>query len=249
VTAGNAGAAYAWAGRELGIPITVVMAEAAVPSKIEASRGYGAEVILHGATAGEAFSEMERIRDERGLVQVHPFDDRDVIAGNGTIGLEIIEDLPDVDVLVGGVGGGGMLSGTAIAVKESRPAVRVYGVEPDTSNALQLAIEAGEPIPVEPGSVADGLAAPYAGTRTLAVAQRYWDDIVIVDDPTILGGLRFALERTKQVLEPAGSAALGAVLAGLVPIRDGESVCVVLSGGNVEVDRLGELLAAARPLI
>ena len=208
---------------------------------------YGAEVILHGAHVGETFAEMERLRDERGLTFVHPFDDPEVIAGHGSIGLEILEDLPDVDVVVVGVGGGGLISGVAAAIKESRPATRVFGVEPTESNAVQLAIAAGEVVRIEPKSVADGLGAPFAGEWTLALTRRYLDGIVLLDDPTILAGMRFAAERMKQVLEPAGAAALAAVLFGRVPLRDGDRVCVVASGGNVEISRLGELLAAAAP--
>lgn len=248
MSAGNAGQAYAWAGRAAGVPVTVVMQEAAVRSKVNACLGYGAEVVLHGADVGEAFAEMHRLRDERGLTFVHPFDDPAVIAGHGSIGLEILEDLPEVDVVVVGVGGGGLISGIAAAIKETRPATRVYGIEPTEANAVQLAIAAGEIVRIQPRSVADGLGAPFAGEWTLAMCRRYLDDIILLDDPTILGGVRFAAERMKQVLEPAGAAALAAVLYGLVPIRAGERVCVVASGGNVDVSRLGELLAAARPL-
>jgi threonine dehydratase len=247
LSAGNAAQAYAWAGRAAGVAVTVVMPQAAVRSKVEASLDYGAEVILHGAHVGETFAEMERIRDERGLNFVHPFDDPEVIAGHGPMGLEILEDLPDVDVVVVGVGGGGLISGVAAALKESRPATRVFGVEPEDSNAVQLAIAAGEVVRIDPKSVADGLGAPFAGVWTLAMCRRYLDGIVLLDDPTILAGMRFAAERMKQVLEPAGAAALAAVLFGRVPLRDGDRVCVVASGGNVEVSRLGELLAAAAP--
>ena len=247
LSAGNAGQAYAWAGRAAGVAVSVVMPADAVRSKVEACLDYGANVVLHGAHVGETFAEMERIRDERGLTFVHPFDDPEVIAGHGAVGLEILEDLPDVDVVVVGVGGGGLISGVAAALKESKPSVRVFGVEPELSNAMQLAIEAGEVVRIQPKSVADGLGAPFAGAWTLAMCRRYLDGIVLLDDPTILGGLRLAAERMKQVLEPAGAAALAAVLYGRVPIRDGERVCVVASGGNVEVSRLGELLAAAAP--
>ncbi|HET9519681.1 MAG TPA: threonine/serine dehydratase [Candidatus Limnocylindrales bacterium] len=248
LSAGNAAQAYAWAGRAAGVAVTVVMPAAAVRSKVDASRDYGAEVILHGAHVGETFAEMQRLADERGLTFVHPFDDPEVIAGHGSIGLEILEDLPDVDVVVVGVGGGGLISGIAAAIKEARPATRVYGIEPTESNAMQLALDAGEIVRIQPRSVADGLGAPFAGEWTLAMCRRYLDGIILLDDPTILAGVRFAVERMKQVLEPAGAAALAAVLFGRVPIADGERVCVVASGGNVEVGALGELLAAAAPL-
>ena len=179
---------------------------------------------------------------------MHPFDDPELIAGHGSAGLEILEDLPDVDVVVVPVGGGGLISGIATAVREVRPATRVYGIEPEGANAMRLALDSGAPVRIEPKTVADGLTAPFAGAWTLAACQRYLEDVIVIDDATILGGLRFAIERMKQVLEPAGAAALAAVLYGRVPIRDGETVCVVASGGNVEVSRIGQLLEAAAPL-
>jgi threonine dehydratase len=245
LSAGNAGQAYAWAGRTAGVAVTVVMPAGAVRSKVEACVGYGARVVLHGAHVGEAIAELERIRDEEGLEYVHPFDDPAVIAGNASVGLELLEDLPDVDVAVVGVGGGGLISGVAAALKQRRPGVRVYGVEPERSNAMTLALERNEVVQIQPDSVADGLGAPFAGVWTLAMCRRYLDGVILLDDPTILAGMRFAIERLKQVLEPAGAAALAAVLAGRIPIRDGERVAVVLSGGNVEVGRLGALLEAA----
>jgi threonine dehydratase len=248
VSAGNAAQAYAWAGASAGVAVTVVMPAAANRSKVDACLGYGAEVVLHGAQIGETFAEMERLVVERNLTFVHPFDDPDVIAGHGSVGFEILDDLPDVDVVVVGVGGGGLISGIAAAIKETRPATRVYGVEPEGSNAMQLSLDAGEVVRIQPQSVADGLGAPFAGVWTLAMCQRYLDGIVLLDDPTILAGLRFAAERTKQLLEPAGAAALAAVLFGRLPIASGERVCVVASGGNVDIGRLGELIAAAAPL-
>ncbi|MDQ3127408.1 MAG: threonine/serine dehydratase [Chloroflexota bacterium] len=248
MSAGNAGQAYAWAGREAGVPMTVVMAVTANPTKVQACRDYGAEVVLEGAHVGEGFLALERIRAERGLTFVHPFEDAAVIAGHGSAGLEILDDLPDVDVVVVGVGGGGLISGVAAALKERRPVVRVYGVEPTGAAAMALAFAADEPVTINPVTVADGLAAPFAGALTLAMCQRYLDGLVELDDPTILAGVRFAMERMKQVLEPAGAAALAAVLFGRIPIRDGERVCVLASGGNVDVARLGELLAMAAPL-
>ena len=248
LSAGNAGQAYAWAGANAGVPVTVVMPEGAVRSKVEACLGYGARVILHGTHVGDTFAEMERIRDAEGLTFVHPFDDPAVIAGNGTVGLELVDDMPDVDVVVVGVGGGGLISGIASAVKARRPSARIVGVEPERSNAVSLALERNEIVTIQPQSVADGLGAPFAGRWTLAITRRLVDDIVLLDDATILAGLRFALERLKQVVEPAGAAALAAVLAGRVPLQDGERVAVVVSGGNVEMSRLGDLLAAAGTL-
>lgn len=248
LSAGNAGQAYAYVGGTAGVRTTVVMQADAVRSKVDACLGYGAEVVLHGSNVGEAFAEMERLRDERGLTFCHPFDDPDVIAGHASAGFEILEDLPDVDVVVVGIGGGGLISGVAAAIRETRPGVRVYGVEPTESDAMSRALAVGEVVRIQPRTVADGLGAPFAGAWTMAMCARYLEGIVLIDDPTILAGLRFALERMKQVLEPAGAAALAAVLTGRIPIRDGERVCVVASGGNVAVDRLGEFIATAAPL-
>ena len=248
LSAGNAGQAYAWAGAAAGVPVTVVMPEGAVRSKVEACLGYGARVILHGEHVGDTFAEMQRIRDAEGLTFVHPFDDPAVIAGNGTVGLEILDDVPDVDVVVVGVGGGGLISGIASAVKARRPEARVIGVEPERSNAMSLAHERGEVVTIQPQSVADGLGAPFAGRWTLAITQRLLDGIVLLDDATILAGMRFAVERLKQVVEPAGAAALAAVLAGRIALTECERAVVVISGGNVEVSRLGELIAGAGTL-
>jgi threonine dehydratase len=248
LSAGNAAQAYAWAAAAAGIGATVVMPAAAVRSKVDACLGYGAEVVLHGNNVGEAWEKVQELVRERGLVYCHPFDDPDVIAGNGSVGLEILDDLPAVDVVVVGVGGGGLISGVAAALKESRPSVRVYGVEPVLSNAVGLALAARAIVPISPASVADGLGAPFAGEWTLAMVERYVDGMVLLDDPSILAGVRFAAERMKQVLEPAGAAALAAVLFGRIDIATGERVCVVASGGNVEMGRLGELLAGAAPL-
>ena len=157
LSAGNAGQAYAWAGRTAGVSVTVTMPAGAVRSKVEACLGYGARVVLHGAHVGETVAEMERIRDAEGLTYVHPFDDPAVIAGHASIGFELLDDLPDVDVVVVGVGGGGLISGVAAALKERRPSVRVYGVEPEESKAVTIGLERNEVVRIEPHSVADGL--------------------------------------------------------------------------------------------
>lgn len=245
ISAGNAAQGYAYAGQVNGIPVTVVMPADANPTKAAACRGYGAEVVLEGADVGDTLAAMERIRAERDLVFCHPYDDPDWIAGTGTAGLEILEDLPGVDVVVVGVGGGGLISGIAGAIGQRRPSARVYAVEPEGSDALRRGLEAGRPVRLTPRSVADGLNGPFAGEWNIAMARRYVADVILVPDDEILAGLRFALERLKQVLEPAGVAALGALLTGRIPVDDGERVCVVLSGGNVDMARLGELVAAA----
>jgi len=248
LSAGNHAQGVALAAREAGVHAVVMMPAGAVRSKVEACRGYGAEVILFGEHVGETWARMDEVQAERGLTFVPPFDDPWIIAGQGTVGLEILDDLPDVDVVVAGIGGGALWSGTAAAIKETRSGVRVYGVEPLTSNSMSLALERGEIVRIQPMSVADGLGSPFAGEWTLAMTKRYVDGIALLDDATILAGMRFALERMKQLVEPAGAAALAAVLFGHVPIHDGERVCVIFSGGNVDPGRLGELLAGAAPL-
>ncbi len=249
VSAGNAGQGYAFAGAAFGVPVTVVMPAGANPSKVQAVAGYGARVVMEGDDVGATFGVMQRIRDEQGLVFCHPYDDPDVIAGHGSAGLEILDDLPDVDVVVVGMGGGGLISGVAAAIRGVRPAARVYGVEPTGSNAVTLGLAAGAPVSVQSRSVVDGLSAPFAGELPLAMIGALVEDVILIDDATILGGMRFAMERMKQVVEPAGAAALAATLTGRVPLRAGETVAVVLSGGNVDVSRLGEFLAAAGPLV
>ena len=247
-SAGNHAQAVAYHGRRLGIPVTIVMPVSTPTMKVTQTEGHGATVILYGERFDDAHAHAKELEAEQGLVFVHPFDDPAVIAGNGTAGLELIEDVPDVDVVVVGVGGGGLISGIAAAVKGRRPGARVIGIEPEGSNALSLALGRNEIVTIQPRSVADGLNAPFAGLWTMAMARRHVNEIVLIDDATILGGLRFGLERLKQVMEPAGAAALAAVLAGRVTLRDGERVAVVVSGGNVEVGRLGDLVAGAGAL-
>jgi threonine dehydratase len=248
LSAGNHAQGVALAAHEAGVHATVMMPSGAVRSKVDACRGYGAEVILCGEHVGETWARMDEVAAERSLTFVPPFDDPAIIAGQGTVGVEILDELPNVDVVVAGIGGGALATGIAAAIKEARPGVRVYGVEPEISNAVSLALERGEIVRIQPLSVADGLNSPFAGDWTVAMARRYLDGIVLIDDATILAGVRFALERMKQLVEPAGAAALAAVLFGRVPLRAGDRVCVVLSGGNVEMGRLGELLAGAAPL-
>ena len=248
VSAGNAAQGYAYAGAALGVPVTVVMPAAANRTKAAAAAGYGARVVLEGDHVGETFAAKDRIAEEEGLTFCHPFDDAAVMAGHGSAGLELLEDLPEVDVVVVGIGGGGLISGVAAAVKALRPGARIYGIEPEGSDAISQGLAAGQSVRITPKSVADGLNAPFAGELTLAVIGAVVDEVIRIDDATILGGLRFAVERMKQVLEPAGAAGIAAVLYGHVPIEAGETVCVVASGGNVDIGRIGQLLEAAAPL-
>ncbi len=245
MSAGNHAAAVAYAASASRIPVTVVMPVGSSRAKAEAAAGYGATVELSGAHVGETYQRLLQLQAEHGSVYVPPFDDPRVIAGQGTAGLEILADLPRVDVVVAGVGGGGLLAGVAAAVKQASPGVRVYGVEPVGSIAMTAALAAGRPIDVLPVSIADGLGAPFAGAWTLDLFRRYVDEVIVVEEQVIAHGMRFALERMKQLLEPAGAAALGALLSGAVPVREGDVVCVIASGGNVDLDRVPTLLAMA----
>lgn len=242
---GNHGQAVAYAGAAVGVPVTVVMPAVATEAKIAATAGYGAAVILHGAHFGEALAHAEALRDAHGLTMIHAYDDPMVIAGQGTVGLEILEDLPTVDVVVVGAGGGGLIGGIVSAIKAIRPACRVYAVEPVGSDALRRGVEAGHPVRITPTTIADGLGAAAAGEWTLPIAKELLDGFVLLDEPTIARGVVFALERMKLLLEPAGAAALAAVLAGQVPVRGGETVACVASGGNVDLHRLPDILALA----
>jgi threonine ammonia-lyase medium form len=243
VSAGNHAQALAWAAAADGVPCTVVMPETADPAKVEASRAYGAEVVLHG-DVHDAFDECFRLRDTRGLFFVHPFDDPAIIAGQGTVGLEIVEDAPDVDVVVVPVGGGGLLSGIAAAVRALRPEARIYGVEPEGAAVLRRALDAGAVVRLDAvDTIADGLAPPSTGERTLAHAQALVDDVVLVSDAELVDAMRFTLERAKLLLEPAGAAAIAALLADRIPdVRDA-GVVAVASGGNIGAERLVALLA------
>jgi len=164
---------------------------------------------------------------------VHPFDDATVIAGHASLGIEIVEDVPDVRTIVVPVGGGGLISGVALGAKSQRPDVRIVAVEPETSNALGLALEAGHPVPITPVSIADGLNAPHAGDICLAVCRDLVDEAITVTEAEIEDGFRFLYERAKLAVEPAGAAATAALLAGKVAGVEGQDVVAVLSGGNV----------------
>ena len=239
ISAGNHAAALAWGAAAEGVPCTVVMPEGAEPAKVEASRGYGAEVVIHG-DVGAAFEECFRLRDERGLTFIHPFDDPAIIAGAGTVGLEIIDDAPGADVVVVPVGGGGLVSGVAAAVKARRPGARVYGVEPQGAPGLRRALDAGEVVRLERvETIAGGLAPPFAGALALEHARALVDDVVLVSDDEILGALRLVLERAKLLVEPSGAAGVAALLAGKIPVAAGETVVVVLSGGNTSLSIIG----------
>jgi len=211
---------------------------------VAACRGYGADVVLHGATATEAFAEMHRLREEHDLTFIHPFDSPRTLAGVGTISLEILDDLPEVDTVVVGVGGGGLIGGIATALHQAKPATRIVGVEPTGADAMIRSLAAGTVVHLERvATIADGLAPPFVGALPLAVVQREVAAVVAVTDGEIVAGMRFLVERCKLVVEPAGAAATGAVLGGKMGVRPGEQVAIIVSGGNVDLPKLREYLA------
>ena len=244
MSAGNAAQAIAFAARSAGVRVTVAMPETAPKSKVEATRGYGAEVVF-APDVTQLTALVGEIRERTGAHFLHPYDDPGMIAGHGTCALEVIEDLPEADLFVVGVGGGGLIAGIAVAVAGKRPAARVIGVEPRGANAMRRALDAGGPVRLERvDTIADGLAAPVAGTLPLEIVGRLVADVIVIEDAVIAEGVRFLAARAKLVAEPAGAAATGALLAGAVRARPGEHVVSIVSGGNVDPARLAALLAA-----
>ncbi|PYQ14654.1 MAG: pyridoxal-5'-phosphate-dependent protein beta subunit [Acidobacteria bacterium] len=243
ISAGNHAQGVAYAAKVLGLSATVVMPESASPTKAEAARGYGAEVILHGDVAA-AFAKVRELERDRGLHFVHPFDDPRVVAGQATLGMEIVEDLPDLDAVLVGIGGGGLISGVAWAVKELRPGARVIGVEPEGADTMHRSRREGKPARLEKTTtIADGLAAPFAGELNFCLVERYVDELVRVTDSEIVMAMRLLFERCKTVAEPAGAAALGALLARKISLNPESRVCCVISGGNVGADALASLFS------
>jgi threonine dehydratase len=238
ISAGNHAQAVAWAAAQEGIDALLVMWRGASEAKVAATRGYGAAVDLEAAAPREAFERLDVLLAETGRTLVHPFDDPLTIAGQGTVGLEILEDLPGVETFVVPVGGGGLISGIAVAAAGR---ARVIGVEPELSTALRSALTAGGRVEVTPTSVADGLNAPHAGRLALAIAQEHVEEVVLVTEGEIEQGFRFLYERAKLACEPAGAAAVAAVLSGKV--EGGRTVCIV-SGGNVAAATAAGILAS-----
>jgi threonine dehydratase len=235
ISAGNHAQAVAYAAAEEGVDALVVMWDGASAQKIEATRGYGATVDLEASGPGDAFDRLHELIEETGRTLVHPFDDPVVIAGAGTVGLELLEDAPDTDAVIVAVGGGGLISGIQTAIGDR---VRVVAVEPDTSTALHTGIEHGEPTPVTPTSIADGLSAPFVGRLALAICGDL--ERVLVTDEEIEHAFRMLYERAKLACEPAGAAAAAAWLAGRV---DAERPVLVVSGGNVAAATAAAILA------
>jgi threonine dehydratase len=237
ISAGNHAQALAYASALEGVDALVVMWQGASEQKLEATRNYGATVDLQATDPAEAFDRLHELIDETGRTLVHPFDDPLVIAGQGTVGLELTEDAPEADVVVVPVGGGGLVSGIVTAVD-----ARVVAVEPEGSAALHEALAAGKPVDLKPRSVADGLNAPFAGENAIAICAGRVDS-VLVTETEIEAGFRFLYGRAKLACEPAGAAGVAALLAGKVPLDDAKGVAVVVSGGNVAAETAVAILA------
>lgn len=239
LSAGNHAQALAWGASRLGIRATIVMPANAAQVKVEATRGYGGEIVQ---TAGDLMQTALDLQSERGLTLVHPFDDPRVIAGQGTVGLEIMDDVPDADVVIVACGGGGLISGVAAAVKRIKPTIRVIGVEPEGADGMSRSLAAGSPQRVEHlDTVADGLAAPFAGVHTLAHVQAFVDEMLVIPDAEILEGMRVLMERCKLYVEPSAGAAIAPLLTERLRVPRAARVVPVVCGGNIALDRLKTL--------
>jgi threonine dehydratase len=232
ISAGNHAQALAWGAASEGVDALVVMWQGASEAKIAATRGYGATVDLAARDPVEAFERLAELQEQTGRTLIHPFDHPLTIAGQGTVGLEIVEDVPETTTIVVPVGGGGLISGIAIAAQGRR----VIGVEPELSPAMHEALAAGKPVPVAPSSIADGLSAPFAGEHCLEVCRERVERLVLVTEQELGEAFRFLYARAKLAAEPAGAAAAAALLAHKIPLEQGEIVVVVVSGGNVATE-------------
>lgn len=242
VSSGNHAQGLAYASSLLGISATVVMPEATPQNKVNATRGYGAEVILHGRVE-DLMAKCLEVQKERNLTMVHPFDDPLIIAGQGTIGLEILEDFPEVEWVFVPVGGGGLISGISTAIKLKKADVKIIGVEPTGAAAMLQSVQQNAIVRLDKvDTIAEGLGAPFVGEYTLAHVKRYVDDLVLVSDKEIVQALRLILERCKILTEPAGAAGFAALLFNKVEVPSGAQVVCVLSGGNIDLKHLKNLL-------
>lgn len=242
-SAGNHAQGVALAARLLNAPATVVMPEYAPLAKVMATRRYGAEVILYGASFDEAGEEARRIQQQRGLTYVHAFDDPKIVAGQGTIGLELLEALPRVDTVVVPIGGGGLIGGIAVALRARRPEVRIVGVQAEGCASIRLSLAAGKPVVVpEAHTMADGIAVKRPGDATLPLIHDLVDEVLTVDEDAIARGIVYALQNLRQVAEGGGAVGIAALLTGKLRPRPEEQVAVILSGGNIDANFLARVI-------
>ena len=237
-SAGNHAQGVALAARIHGIRAVVCMATNATPAKIAATRAYGAEVVLHGTIWDEANEKAKELVANEGLIYVHPFDDADIIAGQGTLGLEVVRDWPELDAIVVPIGGGGLIAGVSMAVKSHNPNCRVIGVESSDGPAMQASLRAGSLQTIECNTIIDGLRVRRAGVLNYSVVQRYVDEIVTLPDTEIFEAMLWTMERCKLMIEGAAAAPVAALLQGLITMPRGSRVVAVLSGGNLNLDQL-----------
>jgi threonine dehydratase len=240
ISAGNHAQALAYCAALERLDALLVMWQGASEQKIAATRAYGAEVDLEADNPAAAFDRLHELMEETGRPLVHPFDDPLTIAGQGTVGLEIVEDLPDTSVIVVPVGGGGLISGITLAA-EGR---RVVAAEPELSDALHQGLEAGKSVPVQPNSIADGLSAPFAGELPVRVCAAAGVESVLVTEDEITAGMRFLYGRAKLACEPAAAVGVAALLAGKVAVEPTDTVAVVVSGGNVAAEIASAILGS-----
>src|SRR5262245_35320706 len=238
-SAGNHAQGVALAAQIHGIKAVVVMAANATPSKVAATRGYGAEVVLHGTIWDEANEKARELVRDRGLTYIHPFDDLQLIAGQGTLGLEIVRDWPDVEVVVVPIGGGGLISGVSMAIKSIKPSVRIIGVESSGAPGMRDSVKTGSVVTLDlVDCIIDGLRVKRVGDTTFEVVRRFVDEIVTLPDERIFDAMIWVMSHAKLVVEGAAAAPVGALLEGLVHAAKGTSVVAVLSGGNVNLDQI-----------
>jgi len=238
-SAGNHAQGVALAARIHGITAVVCMAANATPSKIEATRAYGAEVVLHGTIWDEANEKAKQLVEEKGYTYIHPFDDIQLIQGQGTVGLEIHQDWPDVDVAVVPIGGGGLISGVALALKSYNPTIRIIGVESSGAPGMKRSVEAGRLVTLDHvDCIIDGLRVRRVGEKNLAIVREHVDEIVTLPDEAIFDAVVWTMHYAKVVPEGAAAATVGALLHGLIKAPKGSKVAAVLSGGNVNMEQL-----------
>lgn len=242
-SAGNHAQGVAYHAARLGIPATIVMPRHTPLIKVSRTRELGARVVLAGSNFDEAYAEACRIQEEEGQTFVHPFDDSAVIAGQGTIGLELLEQVPGLEAVIVPIGGGGLISGVAVALKEANPRIRVVGVQVASFASMKASVQAGETVTVDGGrTIADGIAVKRPGELTLRHVERFVDEIVTVNEEEIANAILLLLEKEKTVAEGAGAAALAALLHGRVDGLAGKKTAVILSGGNIDVTLLSRII-------